>query len=113
MSERPNLENKFGKRIGTCLRPNPVNGENAWLAEVIWEMEEYWVVCQMTGRIPYDWPFAKQSLGEEEEFGRFASFAKEFTPRSELDSAAIQARFNEEYSAEDRSVAWLQGWPAA
>ena len=113
MPERPDLENKFGKRVGTCLRPNPEKGENAWFATVIWEMEQYWVICQMEGRIPYDWPFAKQCLGEEEEAGRFASFAKEFIPKSDAQATTIQARFEEEFAAEERSIAWLDGWPGA
>ncbi len=113
MSERPNLENKFGKRVGTCLRPNPERGEGAWVATVIWEMEEYWVICQTEGRIPYDWGFAKQCLGEEEEAGRFSSFAKEFLPKTDTDAASIQSRFTREFTAEDRSIAWLEGWPGA
>lgn len=114
MSERPdNLEEKFGQRVGVAWRTNPEAGEGAWVANVIWEMDEYWVICQMSGKIPYDWEFAVECLGEEEEAGRFASFAKEFIPKGEMDAAALKSRFEGEFGADDRKLAWWSSWSAA
>ena len=110
MSETPNLDGQFAPRIGTAFRPDPTREPPAWEALQVWETETYWVVCQVTGKRPYDWEFAQECLGDEEEAGRFASNAKVFIPKSDLDAAGLRSRFDAAFSPEGHECAWWDGW---
>ncbi len=108
MNPRPNLENQFGVRVATAHRMNPAAGPTMWIAAQLWDTPDYWVITQNTGGRPYDWDFAQTCLGDEEEAGRFASFARDFVAKEELDAAGIQARLEAEFAG--HRIAWWDRW---
>lgn len=115
MTDKPDLDGKFGKRVGLAYRPAPENGDGAYIVQHIWDTPDHWVVCQHKGnvsRVPFDWDFIVDTLGDEEEGGRFASMAIDYIAKTDLDAAALKARLEGEFTADEAQIGWLDGWPA-
>lgn len=107
------MTDQFGTRVGLAYRPAPENGEGHYLVQWLWDAPGYWVISHHHGnnnRLPFEWDFLADMIGEEEPSGRFASFAVNFIPKDDKTPAQLKEMIEAEYNGPEMQVGFKDGF---